>query len=471
MLALSVQFLTGRYTATAHDDRDRCEWPPHPARLFSALADAWGSAEQPDDAERAVLERLEHLGPPQLSAPEAVPRTVRTHYVPVNGRSSHPGHRGKQPRTFPSCTLGAHPDRPGAGVCDCVQYIWPRAEWSQSDRSILDGLLARVARLGHSSSLVNCTLVDLPDEPTHVPSPTPAPEDDALRTVAPGQLKALESEHRRHRASVPRSLPHTRTVYARRGTVDRQPQAVCVPSCAGEWYAFELFAEGAGTRRGIRPEALISLTFAWHAALGARPGCSPRALDGAGLIGLPRVGPHGSGDLLGAAAIIPRVMPDPEKAALRACLAGWLGDEGSVRAGADRVRFVRTARKPLRTLQPGTWGDDPTGHRDWATATPIAVPLRRPRTEPEWAGVESWIADALTAVGLPRARRVSASAAPPLSGTVPARGYPSFQHNGRRMFLTHARIHLDAPVTGPLLLGVGSRLGLGLMKPLRGRHA
>ena len=37
MFAIRVECLTGRYVATAYDDRSRAEWPPHPARLFSAL--------------------------------------------------------------------------------------------------------------------------------------------------------------------------------------------------------------------------------------------------------------------------------------------------------------------------------------------------------------------------------------------------------------------------------------------------
>ena len=38
MLAIEVTFLTGRYVATAYNTRTESEWPPHPARLFSALA-------------------------------------------------------------------------------------------------------------------------------------------------------------------------------------------------------------------------------------------------------------------------------------------------------------------------------------------------------------------------------------------------------------------------------------------------
>ena len=83
MLAIEVNFLTGRYVATAHNDRERSEWPPEPARLFSAMVAAWAEAGE-DPAEREVLEWLEALEPPALTASAAVPRRVVSHFVPVN---------------------------------------------------------------------------------------------------------------------------------------------------------------------------------------------------------------------------------------------------------------------------------------------------------------------------------------------------------------------------------------------------
>ncbi|WP_437897443.1 type I-G CRISPR-associated protein Csb2 [Sorangium sp. So ce124] len=84
MLAIEVVLLTGRYVATAADDRGRAEWPPHPARLFSALAAAHFEALDPSKEERATLEWLERQGPPEIAAPEAAAREVVTVFVPVN---------------------------------------------------------------------------------------------------------------------------------------------------------------------------------------------------------------------------------------------------------------------------------------------------------------------------------------------------------------------------------------------------
>ena len=55
MLAIEVELLAGRYSATAHNDRGRAEWPPHPARFFSALVAALHDKEPVDAHEREAL--------------------------------------------------------------------------------------------------------------------------------------------------------------------------------------------------------------------------------------------------------------------------------------------------------------------------------------------------------------------------------------------------------------------------------
>ncbi len=82
MFALEVRFLTGRYVATAYNDRAQTEWPPHPLRLYSALVATYADAF--DAAEREALEWLEALPPPRISASEASVRELVTVFVPVN---------------------------------------------------------------------------------------------------------------------------------------------------------------------------------------------------------------------------------------------------------------------------------------------------------------------------------------------------------------------------------------------------
>jgi CRISPR-associated protein Csb2 len=92
-LALGVELLSGRYVATAYNDRDAAEWPPHPARVFSALVATWADHDDDDAArsraerERAALRFLEALPPPTVlaSASDAAGfRSVAPVFVPVN---------------------------------------------------------------------------------------------------------------------------------------------------------------------------------------------------------------------------------------------------------------------------------------------------------------------------------------------------------------------------------------------------
>src|SRR3954454_21793932 len=104
MLALEVEFLLGRYAATDFRDRERSEWPPHPARLFSALVAAAHESGLGESA-RAALLWLETLEPPHLAA-EATPaeQPPVTVFVPVNDpeKDSLPQRAERQPRSFPS---------------------------------------------------------------------------------------------------------------------------------------------------------------------------------------------------------------------------------------------------------------------------------------------------------------------------------------------------------------------------------
>lgn len=87
MFGLEITFLTGRYVATAYNDRSGAEWPPHPARLYSALVAAHFGELDPDPDGREALLWLERQGAPEIVAPDASARDVVTVFVPVNDTS------------------------------------------------------------------------------------------------------------------------------------------------------------------------------------------------------------------------------------------------------------------------------------------------------------------------------------------------------------------------------------------------
>src|SRR5437867_3950191 len=97
MIALGIELLMGRAVIAQWESREAMgrarepEWPPHPDRVFMALAAAWGEGGEDAD-QRSALEWLERLGPPALAVPaKTSQRSAFTSYVPVNDDSSPMG--------------------------------------------------------------------------------------------------------------------------------------------------------------------------------------------------------------------------------------------------------------------------------------------------------------------------------------------------------------------------------------------
>lgn len=96
-LTIAWEYLTGYAVATDPSNRERAEWPPHPARVFMAMAAAWfetaptdgcvGEDHRNHQAEGDALRWLESLGEPELWLPPFHAdheRSQVTVYVPVN---------------------------------------------------------------------------------------------------------------------------------------------------------------------------------------------------------------------------------------------------------------------------------------------------------------------------------------------------------------------------------------------------
>lgn len=554
MLAITVELLTGRYVATAHHDRDGSEWPPHPARLFSALVATWADGEGPDlNHERDVLLWLEKLPAPLIDASDADERAVVTHYVPINdtsvvktsfqvrryreyveridavaeaiaaagGDERHrqverararvaktrdvgsqvtsvgrtpvdtavellPDRRGRQARTYPSVT--AHDP--------VVVYRWPEADADDERRRVLDGLLARIARLGHSSSLVSCGLVTPPATPArYVPSESGA---QVLRHVGPGQLQALENAFAQHRGNGPRSLPHRAVRYVdTRGVAE----PVTTTPSSSSWLSGELivFERTSGARLPITGSVAIARALR-GALLSHAEEPIPEVLSGhrqvpegdparpldrthVAFLALPYVAAeHATGHLMGAAVLLPAAIDASEREAVLRAIGlaeSQHEDERSLdlrlgRRGVVRVERLVGAPGPV-ALRRATWSRPA---KTWISVTPVALG-RHPGDL--WGRTPAAVADAFKRaaetvrgacghVGLDAPVDVAVSLQPLLRGTRPARQHPPFgQGRGARRVrraLVHTRVTFAEPIAGPLVLGAGRYLGLGLMRPL-----
>jgi CRISPR-associated protein Csb2 len=563
MLILRIDLLTGRYVATSYTDRDQPEWPPHPARVFSALVATHHTAALPSADERRALEWLERQAPPAICASstfETAARVTVPVFVPVNDVGVMPGfheelaslreaivafdmlrqrqadatsvgleaadrqlakaekvvtkekarletsiakavtpgtpnaaalaaavavlpeRRVRQPRAFPSVTP----------LVPVIDLVWD-AEPSPADRAALDALARRVTRIGHSSSLVACHLVN------DAPAPEWVPADDgprSLRVTSEGQLRRLEDEFARHREELPRALPCRLQGYSRRSEITQETAR----SVMGEdWIVFRrLSGPALPTRRAPDVASVLRdvlMKFAgvpWEILSGHEPDGKPSQRPHAVFVALPFVkGPRAEGGrtladgtLLGAAIILPRGATRDERHHVLQAIGRWEAASGvesddappTVRLflghhGELRLQRVEGAVS-LRNLDPSTWSGS---SRFWSTVTPLALDrnpgdLRARQAAEAAAAVGAAVATigrGCVQIGLPAPAAVGISPISRFAGVESSVVYAPFPTKAGRLrrVLVHADLTFEIPVRGPVLLGAGRYSGLGLCLP------
>jgi CRISPR-associated protein Csb2 len=514
VFALGIHYLNGFAAASEPDSRERPEWPPHPARVFMALAAAHFETGA-DPTERRALEWLERLPPPALRAPEATPRAVVRHYVPVNDKpggstaaiQSIPQFtRDRQERTFARAWLDG----------ETAYLVWPGVEAEAPAAGALDALAGKVTRIGHSTSLVQMW-VATPEEVGPVNwVPDDARAEVSLRVPGPGTLADLERRYaaeavetyaalkvaaeaaadrraqrearrrleqefgggppRRLRPSIARFQGYARPESGAGASVP--PGSVFSPHLV----VFALEARG-GPFAALGLQAVLQVGQRWREALlsqsndapagvrevlsGHEPSGAPLERPHLAVLPLAFVGhPHADGHLLGLAAALPAALaPDERRQVLRV-----LGRVGELRLGALGVwALVRdTGPRPPWNLRPEAWTAHPRGATHWATVTPVAFdrhPKARDRAAYQREAAEG-IAAACTAVGLPRPREVVVTPVSAHLGVPPAHVFPKLaRKDGTERRHAHAILVFDEPVVGPVLIGAGRYRGYGVGRP------
>ncbi len=561
MLTIEVELLTGRYVATASNDRGRAEWPPHPARFYSALVAALHERVPVDHHEKAALRWLEAREPPSLKVDldadnRVGRRDVKDVYVPVNDitlvgdvgkavreaeadlarlstlapdksgdkqskmarqdlEKAHkqlqalanaqqvvpqrvsaeelkrayalvPEHRLRQVRTFPVVT----PQQPR------FFFQWDTPAPPEVAEA-LALLCERVTRLGHSSSLVRCALVEHPIEVNLVPE---RGGEYVLRTVGAGQLERLEAAFEKHQGVDGRVLPSRATAYARANHA--APLGSIHRTVMGEdWIVFErvegaprlLASKGRQLASALR-KALIEIhgsrtlpaSIAGHGEDG-RAAESPHVA----FVPLPFVGhEHADASIQGIALVPPRDFSPSDREALLRLIGKWEAERGTGEsftlelAGEGLVAPWRMRRADLPekdSLRARRWCRPA---QRFVTATPIALDrfpgALRVRPTSTLSQIEAdaivrtsfkraarSIAQSCENIGLPRPISVDLDLAPLLvgvEGTNAFRGQPEKAGRPSRT-LVHAKITFAELVRGPVLLGAGRYFGLGLCLP------
>jgi CRISPR-associated protein Csb2 len=552
VLAIGIDLLGGRYVATTYNDRERAEWPPHPARLFSALVATWAETSSRDEAGASALAWLAEQLPPIILASasgDIARRSVMTVFVPVNdvsvvsspdrqkldaainalsmaqeqktrakatkevsrleaklveattkaiayparlnkgdadaGRAVLPESRTRQQRTFPCVT----PQSPRFG------FVWPDAKPTATAIEALSGLLARLVRLGHSSSFVAARILSDDDVKAMGAKLTtyreePEAGEHIIRWVGPRQLRALEAAFELHQEAEPRVLPAVFITYGEgERRVDSKPRSsIFDPN-------FIVLARVGGPRLPITAVAGVSrqLRRALMSAFGAdvpellsghKPDGSASESPHLAIVPLPVVGgPHADGALLGVALVLPMEADRTERQRVLAAI-GKLGlrsdpeDSPTVHlhlgaAGVMELQLSEWGEDSRATLRASRWTQP---SRMWATATPIALD-RNPgdlhaSSQPERAAAfmeaEASVGTACERIGLTRPRVIEVLRSCVLTGSAKPLAHGPFPPDPSKpqRVLVHARIEFDQKVRGPLLVGAGRFQGMGLCLPV-----
>lgn len=461
-VSIIVRLRHGRYDAGGDRPSD-AEWPPHPARVFCALA-----AAADEDSDWAALRWLEAQPAPEIWAdpPGRVRTGTASAWVVKNATDS----RGGGNLTWPGRDNGLRTRAFTVPASAAFAIVWPQADPPAEALARLRELARLVPYLGRSTSPAEASICgNVPEDLTGLAVYEPArlgdPQADyQVRVPYPGYAQELQAAYLDGRRAweAARTVPYA--LRQRQAVPEDNAGEPTGQSTEGPFEDLMVWALGRPAAR-ISGDQAVTLAAALRNAVMSRiPDPIPAQVSGHGAPGRPHVGflalpdvghDHADGHILGVALAVPRDLPADDLSKLvRAVLIDPLtrlrlpgGRSLALQYGADRSG-----------LQPSRWA---AGSREWVTATPLMLDghLRPGRDE------ASEVARSLTIAGFPRPVAVEVSAAPltaggvwrPRSGTLPV-GRPN-----RR--LVHARVTFAEPVTGPVLAGSMRYLGLGLFLP------
>lgn len=498
-LVLEIEHLLGVSFAAREPGNDAPDWPPQPDRVFSALVASWGARGE-CDGERAALEWLERQPAPEIVASSGRPRTAATVFVPpgdfavpadaLNSRWFQFLERGIRPPKAGGYekawkdTLGVVPSyrmraarrfsafRPEDPV---VSLVWPAAEPDADTLAALNKLAADSAYVGHSTSLTRCRF-RLGEAPPGMP---------ARLGIYPGRLAELERDfhadpQRRPRPGAP-------------GRAEGAARAAAPASLFSDgWLVLEHVD---GEMPDIRAAALVAKALRDAVMSGyrqiGRADAIPEAVSGHAQDGSPSgephlaiaplafIGwPHASGAVLGFALIPPRAGDLLQDTGFRDAVRKILKDRDgrrilSIRLPMGEVELAIGGAGGQRSLDPARY----TGtEKRWASATPIVLDrhLKARGNEARDEEIRRLVAQACRNIGLPEPCRVAAGKHSAVEGAPSA--YPSglaprwlrwrLPETLSSRQLVHAVIEFNGPVRGPVILGAGRFVGLGLCLPL-----
>lgn len=457
-LVLTVRFFDHRYHGRLADGEP--EWPPSPFRLFQALLAGAGFAGGPSESEKEALRWLEQQPPPFIRAPIPEGQGRLLLFVPANEADVAPARQdrltGKQYRyvLFP-------PDH-----FPEVHYLWP-VNGAQVPPG-LKLLASRLVALGRGVDQATCWAQVLEEQEAQKLSGIlwrPAEQGPAHRSPyripIPGSLDDLLHAYESFRTRLP-SPTQYQPWRAPRTFANRYylPETELPPRPVA---AFRL-PEGLAFRQE-NVARLAAMIRGMAIELAKRDGVPDAERYVAG-----HVGAHAETPPRFSYLPVPSVgHPHADGLLRRVLVAEPFGGDGSMARWAEQVLHNATLKDENGNLLGwlrGIWHPDGVlthylgPGQVWRTVTPVILPGHDDR-KPQKA--RKLLREALLHASIPLdvVEDAVLQKAPFWPGSShPSRYFrPSYL---RQLPAWHVRLVFRAPITGPLTLGAGRHVGLGL---------
>jgi CRISPR-associated protein Csb2 len=488
MLVLEIEYLTGGVFAAHSPDSNVPDWPPQPDRIFSALVATWGARGE-QDAEGDALKWLEDQPEPRITASGADSRTAPVSFVPPNDpktgqlgdRAVLPIFRRRQPRRFPA----ARPHDP------IVRFYWSGVAPDEDKFASLSQLAADTSYVGHSASLTRCRFLRCESAP-------PTDAEQPRRGIYKGRFDELCDSYKlfvESRGKVGRPQPGAQVI-----RTSKSEGTALQSYFSPEWLVLEHIG---GEMPDIRAAALLAKEIRDTLLSGYRQiGMAdriPAVVSGHTPDGNPTREPHLSivplafaghtyadGHVLGFALIPPRnsgLLENNDFLRAMRSIAPFDSEEERRTLQWDTpketLRLRRFGLKLSPTLDPGKKSLDSSAYTKPAFTFGTVTPIVLDRHLKEEGAVRqeeiiSQIKSACVNAGLPEPDVIVPDKHSAIEGA------PSAQPSGKApewmrwrlpsslasRFLTHAVIRFSEPVEGPVILGAGRFVGLGLCRPI-----
>lgn len=442
---------------------DKCDFPPHPERLFSALANAFYNGEKNqwlDERHRAALKHLEKLSPPNIWHGKYLPpRTTPVNYVPVtcgdpsneNEKKAIAG-RGRRRRLFSGVTVNP----------PVVAY-----EWADEKNSDVWAAIAEIAQginyLGTAQSLIESIEISENYDTQKLLFLRPdITGERQLRVMYPDLLTDLDTIHKNGGNGHPPPSVVSYTEKPKKKRLADRARIFHKVLCYKLW-----------TEEGIKiPQATVGIvTHSLRGTLMAiQDNMNIKAPDIATSYG------HTS-----AVAFMPLCKLNPNlPGSIEGIMVGLRESETedkTVQVLSEFEKqgfFVKYDEHTLKyRIAPVTETDpiflQPYRHqlmsREFVSLTPVEI---------DWPDESDWEHSILkmlyTAVdyrGLPEPRCIEFKEEPYLKCSYPAEDYVTrHQVKGlRNYYKVHVRVEFDEPVFGPVVIGAGHNFGTGFLVP------